>query len=295
MHDAHMMDRPGISLIVATAGRATELRPLLQSLVEQNYRDFEILIVDQNSDARVDNVLRPFLNFLRIRHIRAETGLSRARNCGLAVANGDWVAFPDDDCWYKPDTLSEIIRLTKAHPEWNGLIGQYLAPDDTPVFTGSINQRFAITRDNVWDYAPSITIFLQRSLACDIGGFNSRLGIGAGPDWAASEETDFLLNALKRNAWIVYSPEVRVCHPRPFAEITLGACAKQYRYGLGAGAVMRRHAYPIRALGRHLLPAMRVVLKLLCRGQFLAARLHAARVVGMVRGWYQMPHWYAVE
>src|SRR5271168_3016732 len=95
------------SLIVATIGRTEEFGFLLQSLAEQTFRDFELIVVDQNSDDR----LIPFLehwngtvaglantpgSLSAIIHLRCAPGVSRARNLGLQYCTGEILAFPDD-------------------------------------------------------------------------------------------------------------------------------------------------------------------------------------------------------
>jgi glycosyltransferase involved in cell wall biosynthesis len=109
-----------ISLIVATLNRVTELERLLNSLEAQSYRDFEVLVVDQNPDERLLPVLDAH-DGLTIRHLRSQRGLSRARNVGLRVAGGDIISIPDDDCWYPPDLLRNLTEWFEAHPEYDVL------------------------------------------------------------------------------------------------------------------------------------------------------------------------------
>ena len=72
-----------IKLVVCTVGRASELERLLVSLDHQTCQDFEVLVVDQNADNRLDQILRLHPN-LRIAHLQSEPGLSRARNVALS-------------------------------------------------------------------------------------------------------------------------------------------------------------------------------------------------------------------
>lgn len=41
--------------------------------------------------------------------------LSKARNIGLDYVEGEYIAFPDDDCWYEPDTLSKVLNQLEFH------------------------------------------------------------------------------------------------------------------------------------------------------------------------------------
>ena len=85
------------SLIVATLGRSTEIGDLLESLLAQGRDDFEVIIVDQNSDDRVAPVLQPYEARIRITHLRSSIrNANHARNLGLRAARGKIVTFPDD-------------------------------------------------------------------------------------------------------------------------------------------------------------------------------------------------------
>src|SRR5882672_6242686 len=97
-----------ISLILSTVGRTEELARFLEHLDRQTYRSFELLIVDQNPEGILDSLVRQHRERFPLLHLRSEQGLSHARNVGLQHFSGDVVAFPDDDCWYGPDTLEKI-------------------------------------------------------------------------------------------------------------------------------------------------------------------------------------------
>ena len=140
------------SLIVATLGRTTELRHLLESLAVQTHRDFEVIVVDQNPDDRVAQILAPFASQIRIQRLVAQPGVSRARNLGLKAVSGDVVAFPDDDCWY-PSSLLEQARNLFSRPEnWDGVIG-HLVDDAGKDAQAQQAQQLALMRgiESTWN------------------------------------------------------------------------------------------------------------------------------------------------
>ena len=108
------------SLIVATLNRVNELDQLLASLERQTCRDFDVIVIDQNADNRLQPVLQRHSR-LSIEHLRSEKGLSRARNVGLNVAKGDIISFPDDDCWYPDDLLATVAGWFDGNPDFDVL------------------------------------------------------------------------------------------------------------------------------------------------------------------------------
>ena len=115
--DAHI--NPLISVIVPTLNRATWLREGLQTLVEQETRgrfEFEIVVVDNNSTDNTDQVLAQLTgqSNVPIRYCRQPIpGDAPARNGGLPVARGQWLAFFDDDQLAEPNWLVELFEAAR--------------------------------------------------------------------------------------------------------------------------------------------------------------------------------------
>jgi glycosyltransferase involved in cell wall biosynthesis len=247
-------------LVVATVDRVGELERLLDSLDRQTYRDFRVLVADQNDDDRVEDVLARH-PLLRLERVRAPRGLSRARNAALSYLKADVVAFPDDDCVYPPDLLERVAaRLTAG---LDGVTGR------EPWWS---TDAAVLTRDNLWNRAISFTIFLRRELIERVGPFDERLGLPS----SSGEEIDYLIRALGAGARIEYDPALVVEHPRKDVELTaVGA-----RDGASIGYILRKHAYPPSVVARMLLrPAGGVVL------DPRRARFHLATLLGRLRAY----------
>src|ERR1700742_2152768 len=113
------------SLIMATKGRGEEIGRFLLSLIRQDYSNFELIVVDQNEDNRLEVILKNSNLSSSIVHLKSAPGLSRARNAGLAFATGDIIAFPDDDCWYPNGLLKRVVSVFASHPSVEGLTGRW--------------------------------------------------------------------------------------------------------------------------------------------------------------------------
>ena len=100
---------PKFSLAVATLGRDTELRRLFVSLKNQDYKDFEVIVVDQNKDNICKIIVEEFKNELDIKYFQVDfKAVAKARDYGIKKAEGEIIAYPDDDCFYEKDVLSRV-------------------------------------------------------------------------------------------------------------------------------------------------------------------------------------------
>jgi hypothetical protein len=180
-----------ISLLVATRNRVAELDRLLGSLTGQSYRDFEVIVVDQNPDHRLVPVLHRHAG-LRIRRLPSEPGLSRARNAGLRVARGDILALPDDDCWYPEHLLAEIGAWFASHPRFALLSGAVRTAENRPSGPRAPATPCACTPSNVWRCAVSTALFLRRSVPSAVGDFDEEIFLGSASAYQSGEETEFI-------------------------------------------------------------------------------------------------------
>lgn len=235
--------RPCFSLIVATYGRADVLAPLVASLAAQSCRDFEVIVADQNPDDRVAPMFRPLADAgLLGAHVRLDRpNLSGARNAGLAIARGRFVAFPDDDCWYEPETLANARRRLNRAPALDGLAARWHEAPPEPGDDQEIITRDAMRRFRSGNVA-SITLFLSTEAVRRVGGFDERIGVGRW--YGAGEETDLVLALLEQGRTIAHAPDVIVHHhvdansqPEPLSDLI-----RRTRYrARGAGALYAKH------------------------------------------------------
>ncbi len=273
-----------ISLVLATVGRVAEVQRFLDSLHSQSYRNFELIVVDQNPDVRLAPLLAGCRDRFPIVHVRSTPGLSRARNVGLTQISGDVVAFPDDDCWYPADVLEVVHRYFAGHAQIQGLTGRSLDPQGMESGFRFGAAHGVLDRLNVWWGAISYTIFLRRAVVEAVGGFDETLGVGANTQFGSGEETDYLVRAIAAGFRIQFDASVAVHHPVHESMIDGRSIAKAYSYGCGMGRVLAKHHYPawfklravIRPLGGGIASALRLHPK--------KSSLHLSRCAGRIRG-----------
>ncbi len=230
------------SLVMATLGRVAEVDRCVDSLIAQTRRDFELIVVDQNSDDRlVPIVARARFSGLTCHHLRQdEPNLCLARNAGIEHASGDIVAFPDDDCWYEEDVIEKVLTRFERQQELDGLVVRWFEAGNAP--TGRLHfDSFVRFRGPV---ASCITLFFRRDPLREAGGFDTALGLHS---WYGSgEETDLMLRLLHAGAVVDFEPEIRVHHAvatptmRPPAQMF----SRNRARARGLGAIYARHPLP---------------------------------------------------
>jgi glycosyltransferase involved in cell wall biosynthesis len=231
------------SLVMPTLNRPDDVRRFVAALDLQTFRDFELIVVDQNTTDVLTTILAPYQDRFPIRHLHIgkPIGAVAARNLGAKQMQGEILAFPDDDCWYDPDHLQRVRQLLADHREWDGLTtnvhGQefYYAKRAGPV-----------SRYKVWWQGPEFTLFFRKSLVDAIGPMDATLGPGAKTPWGAGEAADWLMTAVERGHHIQYLPDLRVHHPGPVNNPRSDAAEARcvYGYSMGKGHVCHKHHMP---------------------------------------------------
>ncbi len=110
---------PKVSVIIPTYNRASYLKEAVQSVLDQTYRNFELIIVDDGSTDNTEEVVASFTDD-RIRYIKKnnEGHAGKTRNVGLENARGEYIAFLDDDDVWLPEKLELQIKTMMEHPEF---------------------------------------------------------------------------------------------------------------------------------------------------------------------------------
>ena len=112
-----MEKHPLISVIIPIYKVEDLLPRCVDSVISQTYENLEIILVDDGSPDRCGQICEDYAQKdPRIRCIHKENGgLSSARNAGLDIARGEYIAFVDSDDWIEPDTYETMLALAEGH------------------------------------------------------------------------------------------------------------------------------------------------------------------------------------
>ncbi len=194
-----------VALIVATRGRMRELEILFESLAAQDFKNFEIIIVDQNDDNRLGAMCEHWQSTLKMRRLwtPSERGASRARNMGWAQTGCPIVLFPDDDCWYPPSFLSRVLNTMQSTDAdiVCGRAADTRAQDINGRFEGTAQW---VTRENVWTTQIEWMIIFRLTALQAVSGFDPTIGVGASTPWQSCEGQDIVLRAMAKGLKCYY-------------------------------------------------------------------------------------------
>lgn len=276
-----------LSLVVPTLGRTATFPTLLESLAHQTLQDFELIVADQNGDDRLVDVLRQDRWPFPVHHVRTPgaKGISRARNAGLKIATGEFVLFPDDDCWYPPWFLQKAVQLFEQQ-RCAAITGRAADLDGRSINGRYQTQAGWIGRHNIWITQIEWVVLFRRDVLLALGGYDEEIGVGAGTPWGASEGQDVMLRLLAAGHRAYFDPALFGHHPEldvrtPTPDMT----RKGRSYARGMGYVLRQHGFGAASAAYWMVrPAVGAMLNLL-RGRVQRGLYQWNVAVGRFEGW----------
>ena len=174
-------ERAAVSVVVPTRDRAALLRRTLRTALWQEAVDLEVVVVDDGSTDETAQMVSS-LGDARVRLVRndGDHGVSHARNLGIASADGNWIAFLDDDDLWAPSKLrQQLERAEERSAAWafSSAVHVLHGPELwtlQPVPTPESAAVGAIERRNVVPAGAS-NVVARRDILERVGGFDPRL------------------------------------------------------------------------------------------------------------------------
>ena len=109
-------EKPLVSVIIPTYNRGWIVKEAVDSVLAQDFENFELIVVDDGSTDNTPQLLAGYGRNITVIS-QPNFGVSAARNRGIAVAAGRWIAFLDSDDLWLPGKLSRQVAFFKANPD----------------------------------------------------------------------------------------------------------------------------------------------------------------------------------
>lgn len=114
-----LKEKPLVSLIVPVYNVEKYLKECVQSLINQTYKNIEILLIDDGSTDRSGKICDEYSKVSRIRtYHKKNSGLGLTRNFGIQHAKGDYISFVDSDDFAEPEMIEKLVKaVSKSKAE----------------------------------------------------------------------------------------------------------------------------------------------------------------------------------
>jgi len=231
----------------------SNLERAIDSLLRQSYADIEVVVVLHTSKDLHEKIARAYDGLAKVRVIfnRQSLGASAARNIGIRVAQGDVLAFLDDDAvadqkWVENlinsyQELQAIAVGGKILPLWIPAKPAYF-PDELYWLVGATHKDFAedavVEVRNVF----ASNMSFRKEAFEQVGLFNESLGFGnQGKSCLQGDEAEFSLRMTsKLGKRVIYNPRAVVYHRTPVSKARIGPLLKRSFYQGYSKALLRR-------------------------------------------------------
>jgi len=190
---------PRVSIVMAAKNYARFLPMAVESVRAQTFADWELLIIDDGSRDDTPQAVRPFLTDPRVRYVRSDSlGQSRAKNLGIGLSRGEFVAFLDaDDAWLPTKLEKQLARFIPSV----GVIysrrllmdedGRVAKPQAASATDESTRRRTEVAPPSMFvqNFVCFSSAVVRREVFARVGAFN--------PEWDLSIDYDLWLRVGK--------------------------------------------------------------------------------------------------
>ncbi len=172
---------PLISVIIPVYNRDRYLAEAIESVLAQTYPAIELIVVDDGSSDRSAEVAQ---SYPVIYHYQPNGGISAARNTGIALATGEFLAFLDSDDIWVTDKLAKQMAAFDANPHLEAVFG-YAQHFYSPEVNEDFRKRILCPEQPIAAHI-STAMLIKRSAFMRIGLFDTKLKVGIDISWYIS-------------------------------------------------------------------------------------------------------------
>ena len=169
--------KPLFSIIIPTFNKAHAIIETIESILNQSFQDWEIIIVDDGSTDETQTIIKAFLNKDCIQYFyQLNQGVAAARNSGAEKANGEYLVFLDADDWVENSWLETFNDLLKGAKDiaFCGARFHYKNGSEK----GKLPKRLGYLYDDMIGIFNAGTYCVRKNLFSEVGGFDNRISFG---------------------------------------------------------------------------------------------------------------------
>ena len=242
------MSNPLISVIIPTHNNAEIIKETIESALNQTFKDFEIIVINDGSTDNTADVLRPYINSGKIIYLYQDySGPTVARNRGIETSKGKYIAFLDSDDLFMPTKLEKQVNFLNENDDYA------MAYTDAYEFSGTniINKSKLATNDRntmsgmIFEYLINgcfifmSTVLVKRSVFEDVGYFDPNVGYTCN-DWELWQRIskkykikfidEILMGYRRHSGNITNNTDLLISHQLSFVKNVLSDPSLEVRY-----------------------------------------------------------------
>ncbi len=180
-----------VSIIIPTYNRSKDLYRAINSVINQTYHTWELIIIDNHSVDETEQIVKSF-NDNRIKYYKYHNNgiIAKSRNFGISISKGDYIAFLDSDDWWKINKLEKaLIFLNKG---FDFIYHNLIIKKKSFIFNKTVKAKSV--KSPVYNYLlntgnciPCSSVILKKKLLIDTKGFSEN------PELVCVEDYDLWL------------------------------------------------------------------------------------------------------
>jgi len=171
------MNCPLVSVIIPTYNGSRFIRETIQSVLDQTYNNLEIMVVDDGSTDDTSLIVKSVTD-QRITYIQQKNaGVSPARNHGIAVSKGDYIAFLDHDDVWLPCKLEKQLSLFEQNPKVALIYSDAFIINENNFIIGKYSHKIKFFRGRIFKelfsscFITILTVVIKKSVFLEVGPF----------------------------------------------------------------------------------------------------------------------------
>ena len=202
-----------VTVIITTYGANTKLLRAIESVLWQSYKDLEVVVVDDNNPdsaerKATESMMLRYREDSRVRYIKHNENKNgaAARNTGISNANGEYIAFLDDDDYYLPKKIEKSVILLDSNHDLVGVCQRVVRINNNHVVdVMHVEDGHILTTEDVLISKEGIgsgsNIFVCKEVVDRLGGFDTQ--------FQRKQDIEFILRVVKSGP-VVFQGEVQI-------------------------------------------------------------------------------------
>jgi glycosyltransferase involved in cell wall biosynthesis len=170
---------PIVSVVIPTYGHAKYILQTIDSVFSQTYRDYEVIVINDGSPDNTEEILQDLINCNSIQYVKqSNQGVAAARNNGISIAKGKYIALLDDDDIWPEDKLAWQVGMMSEDTTVVGGISMSFGKNSFAEEGKETDEVKVINFFDLFDGNPFISpgqVLVSRSALREVGGFDSNI------------------------------------------------------------------------------------------------------------------------